>query len=255
MKEPIKTIKERLFAEEVDPAYVAQLMADERSGVQKLIAQYQNQQRKQQQLQEKYAEMSAFEQELNQKGLRFVAGLDEVGRGPLAGPVVAAAVVLPKNCGIIGLNDSKQLSAKKREELFIEIQNKAVAIGIGIADHEEIDRVNIYQASKNAMKRAIDDLAITPEHLLIDAMTLDVDIPQTSLIKGDARSISIAAASIMAKVFRDNLMKDYHDIFPHYGFDQNAGYGTKQHLAGLATRGICPIHRKTFAPVKQYVEK
>jgi ribonuclease HII len=184
-----------------------------------------------------------------------VAGLDEVGRGPLAGPVVAAAVVLPKNCGIIGLNDSKQLSAKKREELFIEIQNKAVAIGIGIADHEEIDRVNIYQASKNAMKRALADLAITPEHLLVDAMTLDTDIPQTSLIKGDARSISIAAASIMAKVFRDNLMKDYHDIFPHYGFDQNAGYGTKQHLAGLATHGICPIHRKTFAPVKQYVEK
>lgn len=160
MKEPIKTIKERLFAEEVDPAYVAQLMADERSGVQKLITKYQNQQRKQRQMQEKYAEMSVFEQELYQKGLRFVAGLDEVGRGPLAGPVVAAAVVLPKNCGIIGLNDSKQLSAKKREELFIEIQNKAVAIGIGIADHEEIDRVNIYQASKNAMKRALADLSL-----------------------------------------------------------------------------------------------
>ena len=254
MKEPIKTIKERLFAEEVDPAYAAQLMADERSGVQKLITKYQNQQRKQRQMQEKYAEMSVFEQELYQKGLRFVAGLDEVGRGPLAGPVVAAAVVLPKNCGIIGLNDSKQLSAKKREELFIEIQNKAVAIGIGIADHEEIDRVNIYQASKNAMKRALADLSITPEHLLVDAMTLDTDIPQTSLIKGDARSITIAAASIMAKVFRDNLMKDYHGVFPHYGFDQNAGYGTKTHLEGLAAHGICPIHRKTFAPVKQYVK-
>jgi ribonuclease HII len=255
MKEPIKTIKERLSAQEVDPTYLEQLMEDERSGVQKLVVSYQKQQQKQQQLREKYEEMSVFENELKQTGIRFVAGLDEVGRGPLAGPVVAAAVILPKNCQILGLNDSKQLSAKKREELFLEIQNQAVAIGIGVADHQEIDRVNIYQASKNAMKRALADLAITPEHLLVDAMTLDTDIPQTSLIKGDARSISIAAASIVAKVFRDNLMKDYHDVFPHYGFDKNAGYGTKAHLEGLATQGICPIHRKTFAPVKQYVEK
>jgi len=133
-----------------------------------------------------------------------------VGRGPLAGPVVSAAVILPKECQILGLNDSKQLSAKKREELFIEIQNKAVAVGIGVVSPEEVDRINIYQASRLALKEALIDLAVKPEYLLIDAMTIDTEIPQQSLIKADARSISIAAASIIAKVYRDNLMKDFH---------------------------------------------
>lgn len=137
--------------------------------------------------------MMRFENEAFQQGARFIAGLDEVGRGPLAGPVVSAAVILPKECQILGLNDSKQLSAKKREELFIEIQNKAVAVGIGVVSPEEIDRINIYQASRLAMKEALIDLAVKPEHLLIDAMTIETDIPQQSLIKGDARSISIAA--------------------------------------------------------------
>ncbi|AMG50234.1 ribonuclease HII [Enterococcus gallinarum] len=254
MKQPIKTIKERLFDPTFnDLAFLQELQADERAGVQKLLQQYEKQLVKQQLLQEKYEEMMRFENEAFQQGARFIAGLDEVGRGPLAGPVVSAAVILPKECQILGLNDSKQLSAKKREELFIEIQNKAVAVGIGVVSPEEIDRINIYQASRLAMKEALIDLAVKPEHLLIDAMTIETDIPQQSLIKGDARSISIAAASIIAKVYRDNLMKDFHDVYPFYGFDQNAGYGTKVHLEGLASHGICPIHRKTFAPVKQYL--
>lgn len=254
MKQPIKTIKERLFDPAFnDQAYLQALQADERAGVQKLLQQYEKQRVKHQLLQEKYEEMMRFENEAFQQGARFIAGLDEVGRGPLAGPVVSAAVILPKECQILGLNDSKQLSAKKREELFIEIQNKAVAVGIGVVSPEEIDRINIYQASRLAMKEALIDLAVKPEYLLIDAMTIDTEIPQQSLIKGDARSISIAAASIIAKVYRDNLMKDFHEVYPFYGFDQNAGYGTKVHLEGLATHGICPIHRKTFAPVKQYL--
>lgn len=254
MKQPIKTIKERLFDPTFnDPAFLQELLADERAGVQKLLQRYEKQLVKQQLLQEKYEEMMRFENEAFQQGARFIAGLDEVGRGPLAGPVVSAAVILPKECQILGLNDSKQLSAKKREELFIEIQNKAVAVGIGVVSPEEIDRINIYQASRLAMKEALIDLAVKPEHLLIDAMTIETDIPQQSLIKGDTRSISIAAASIIAKVYRDNLMKDFHDVYPFYGFDQNAGYGTKVHLEGLVAHGICPIHRKTFAPVKQYL--
>ncbi|HAB97528.1 MAG TPA: ribonuclease HII, partial [Enterococcus sp.] len=227
MKQSIKTIKERLFDPTFnDPAFLQELLADERAGVQKLLQQYEKQLVKQQLLREKYEEMMRFENEAFKQGARFIAGLDEVGRGPLAGPVVSAAVILPKECQILGLNDSKQLSAKKREELFIEIQNKAVAVGIGVVSPEEIDRINIYQASRLAMKEALIDLAVKPEHLLIDAMTIETDIPQQSLIKGDVRSISIAAASIIAKVYRDNLMKDFHDVYPFYGFDQNAGYGT-----------------------------
>ena len=213
MKQPIKTIKERLFDPAFnDQAYLQALQADERAGVQKLLQQYEKQRVKHQLLQEKYEEMMRFENEAFQQGARFIAGLDEVGRGPLAGPVVSAAVILPKECQILGLNDSKQLSAKKREELFIEIQNKAVAVGIGVVSPEEIDRINIYQASRLAMKEALIDLAVKPEYLLIDAMTIDTEIPQQSLIKGDARSISIAAASIIAKVYRDNLMKDFHEV-------------------------------------------
>ena len=210
MKQSIKTIKERLFDPTFnDPAFLQELLADERAGVQKLLQQYEKQLVKQQLLREKYEEMMRFENEAFQQGARFIAGLDEVGRGPLAGPVVSAAVILPKECQILGLNDSKQLSAKKREELFIEIQNKAVAVGIGVVSPEEIDRINIYQASRLAMKEALIDLAVKPEH--------------------------------------------FHDVYPFYGFDQNAGYGTKVHLEGLAAHGICPIHRKTFAPVKQYL--
>lgn len=252
--EAIKEIKLKLatLTDAHDP-YLTILAEDERSGVQKLLQQFYRRLEKEQALKNQYFEMTRFERELYQKGHRFVAGIDEVGRGPLAGPVVAAAVVLPPNIEILGLNDSKQLSAKKRAELYAEIQVQAVSVGIGVVDHEEIDRINILQASKKAMLLALEDLTIKPTHLLVDAVKLDCDLPQDNLIKGDARSVSIAAASIIAKEMRDNLMKEYHQIFPFYAFDKNAGYGTKDHLNGLAQHGISPIHRKSFAPVKKYL--
>lgn len=252
--ESIATIKEQLQSlSSLDDPYVVSLRQDSRLGVQKLLTQLEKRLEKAAQLKTKYTEMQLFEHACYDQGHMLVAGIDEVGRGPLAGPVVAAAVILPQNCEILGLNDSKQLSEKKRELLAKEIKEQAIAIGIGILSPEEIDTLNIYQASKQAMMQAVAQLTPQPEHLLIDAMTLELPFPQEKIIKGDASSISIAAASIIAKVYRDNLMKDYHKLYPHYGFDKNAGYGTKIHLDGLATHGITPIHRKTFAPVKQYL--
>lgn len=253
-KIPISEIKAKLASlTDLNDDYITLLRQDERSGVAKLLVQFEKRLAKEQALKDKYQEMLTFENRCYQEGHRFVAGIDEVGRGPLAGPVVSAAVILPKGCQILGLNDSKQLSAAKRGELYQEIQEKAVAIGIGVVDHEEIDRINILQASKKAMKMAVRDLQVKPSYLLIDATTLSLPTPQENIIKGDARSVSIAAASIIAKEMRDKLMADYHQIFPYYGFDRNAGYGTKEHLEGMAKHGITPIHRRSFAPVKQYL--
>ena len=223
---------------------------DERKGVQLAIAQWQKKQDRQAALAEKYEEMSLFEKEKKEEGFRAICGIDEVGRGPLAGPVVAAAVILNDEHTILGLNDSKQLSVQKREELVAEIKKNARAIGIGEATAEEIDQLNIYQATKVAMQRAIDQLEIAPDCLLIDAMTLDNGLPQEKIIKGDAKSVSIAAASIVAKVYRDEWMTNYGDKYPAYGFAKNAGYGTKEHLQAIEDQGILPIHRKTFAPIK-----
>jgi len=252
--EAIKDIKMKLAKlSDSDAPYLKILADDERMGVQKLLQQFYRRLEKEQALKDKYIEMTCFERDLYQHGHRFVAGIDEVGRGPLAGPVVAAAVILPPDVQILGLNDSKQLSAKKRAQLYTEIQEKAVTVGIGVVDHEEIDRINILQASKKAMLLALEDLTVAPAHLLVDAVKLDCDTPQDNLIKGDARSVSIAAASIIAKEMRDNLMKEYHQIYPYYAFDRNAGYGTKDHLIGLANHGVSAIHRKSFAPVKNYL--
>lgn len=253
--ESIGTIKEHLQnLSSLDDPYVENLRQDTRLGVQRLVGQFAKRLEKEAQLKAKYAEMQVFEHACYAQGHTLIAGIDEVGRGPLAGPVVSAAVILPQNCEILGLNDSKQLSEKKRDALAKEIREHAIAIGIGILSPEEIDQLNIYQASKQAMMQAVAQLTPQPDHLLIDAMTLDLPFPQEKIIKGDARSISIAAASIIAKVYRDDLMKEYHKLYPYYGFDKNAGYGTKTHLEGLATHGITPIHRKTFAPVKQYLQ-
>ena len=180
------------------------------------------------------------------QGHQRIAGVDEVGRGPLAGPVVAAAVILPVDFYHPGLTDSKQMSKKQRLAAYEHIQEVA-EVAIGIVEPEEIDRINIYQASKQAMQQAVAQL--TPDALLVDAMTLDVDLPQESLIKGDARSISIAAASVVAKETRDTMMEQYAMIYPEYGFEQHAGYGTAQHLQALDRVGVTPIHRKTFKPV------
>lgn len=223
---------------------------DQRSGVKQALLQWQKGLVRRANELTLYEEMKQFEKEAYNKGHRFIAGIDEVGRGPLAGPVVAAAVILPENCSLVGVNDSKKLSAKKRDELYTQIQDQAISIGLGVASQKIIDEVNIYQATKIAMGKALEDLNFAPNYLLIDAMKLEVNIPQESIIKGDARSISIAAASIIAKVTRDRLMEDYGKIYPGYGFENNAGYGTKEHLSGLETLGICPIHRKTFAPIK-----
>ena len=177
----------------------------------------------------------------------YICGIDEVGRGPLAGPVVAGAVILPKNCDILYINDSKKLSEKKREELYDIIMEKAVATGIGYASVERIDEINILQATFEAMRDAISKLSVSPDILLNDAVTIpQVSVPQVPIIKGDAKSISIGAASIIAKVTRDRLMADYDMVFPEYGFASNKGYGSAQHIEAIKKYGPCPIHRRTF---------
>ncbi len=193
-----------------------------------------------------------FERVARLCGYRRVAGIDEAGRGPLAGPVVAAAVILPTRCRLLGINDSKQLPAKDRELVYTAILEHAVGVGIGSADVAEIDRLNILEATRLAMRRAIDQLAPPPDYVLIDAVALHgVNVPTRPIIKGDSLSVSIAAASIVAKVTRDRLMARYHEIFPEYGFLSHKGYGTAEHLERLTRYGPCSIHRRTFAPVQE----
>lgn len=247
----VKEMKEKIqqMTSQADSFYQIALQ-DERKGVQAALKSWEKQQEKRRALEKHFEEMQTFERKAKAAGYQWIAGIDEVGRGPLAGPVVAAAVILPEDFRLFEVNDSKQLSAQKREELYAAIQEQAVAIGIGVISEKIIDEVNIYEATKLAMLEAIKQLKIAPDYLLIDAMKLAIDIPQESLIKGDARSVSIACASIIAKVTRDNMMAEYHEQYPDYDFIHNAGYGTKKHLAGLKEKGVCPIHRKTFAPIK-----
>jgi len=251
----IKEIQQRLelVTDLADP-FLAEAANDQRSGVQKAI-----EKRKraiQAELDEDFRleQMLRYEKELYKAGYQTIAGIDEVGRGPLAGPVVAAAVILPPECKIKGLNDSKKIPKKKHQEIYQAVLDKALAVGVGLMNNEIIDQVNIYEATKLAMKEALSKLSLKPDYLLIDAMKLDIDIPQESIIKGDANSLSIAAASIVAKVTRDKLMADYDKEYPGYDFAQNAGYGTKSHLQGLERHGVTPIHRKTFEPVKSMCE-
>ncbi|MBV8899124.1 MAG: ribonuclease HII [Verrucomicrobia bacterium] len=192
-----------------------------------------------------------YENELRARGIRVVAGVDEAGRGPLAGPVVAAAVILPKDFRLPGLTDSKQLSAAVRERLFLALRtDRAVAVAVGMAPAWEIDQVNILQATHRAMQRALGTLEWRPQHVLVDGLPVpSLVLPQTAIVGGDAQSLSIAAASVIAKVTRDRLMEGWHRRFPHYGFDRHRGYPTKEHLQRLRTYGPCPIHRRSFAPV------
>lgn len=250
----IKEIKELLATvKELDSPIFLELEKDTRSGVQKEISK--RKKNIQVELEEnlRLENMLTYEKDLYNQGLTLIAGVDEVGRGPLAGPVVAAAVILPQGCKIKGLNDSKKIPKKKHLEVFQAVQDQSLSIGIGIIDNQVIDQVNIYEATKLAMKEAISQLSLQPQHLLIDAMKLDLPISQTSIIKGDANSLSIAAASIIAKVTRDELMKDYDQQFPGYDFSANAGYGTAKHLEGLTKLGVTPIHRTSFEPVKSLV--
>lgn len=201
---------------------------------------------------QKLNEMKSFETELYLKGIKYVAGIDEVGRGPLAGPVVAAAVILPEDFDVVGVDDSKKLSEKKREELYEKIMEKAIAYSFGIVDNNIIDEINILEATKLAMEKAVAGLSLEPEFLLIDALELKkIKLPQMGIIKGDAKSVSIAAASIIAKVKRDRMMVSFHEEYPYYCFEKNKGYGTKDHYEGIKNQGICSIHRKSF--LKGYV--
>lgn len=195
-----------------------------------------------------------YERELREKGLTLIAGVDEVGRGPLVGPVVAACCILPEEFHLDGLTDSKKLSEKKRDYFFEEIKKRAISYGIGIIDEKKIDEVNIYEATKLAMKEAINNMDVKPEHILIDAMPLELDIPTTSIIKGDLKSITISAASVLAKVTRDRMLVELDEKYPMYDFKSNKGYPTKKHLAAIAEYGIIDEHRRSYGPVKNYLE-
>lgn len=252
-KESIASIKAKLKENPTNDQLLI-WAEDERKGVQQALKSYYRQQEKKEALKASFLERSGFERALYEEGYQWIAGVDEVGRGPLAGPVVTAAVILNKDCQLYELNDSKKLSAKKREALYEQIMDQAVAVSIGICSAEEIDQYNIYEATKIAMKSAINQLAVQPDYVLLDAMQLDISQPQKKLIHGDARSISIAAASIIAKVTRDRMMESYSKQYPYYDFENNMGYGTPKHLDGLKKHGICSIHRKSFEPIKsQYL--
>lgn len=197
-----------------------------------------------------------YEKELYSKGIKYIAGVDEVGRGPLVGPVVTACVILPEDFKLEGLTDSKKLTAKKRDLFYDYILEHALSIGIGIKDEKVIDEVNIYEATKLAMYEAIEKSKIKPDHILIDAMKLEkLDIPSTSIIKGDAKSISIAAASVIAKVTRDRMLDELDLKYPMYDFKHNKGYPTKKHIEAIKKYGVLKEHRRTFHPVSDYINK
>ena len=245
----INEIKEILSRCSIDalPAQLKQWEGDSRKGVQNVLTSFRKKYERHLQEQARLEEILTYERGCWAAGYALVAGIDEVGRGPLAGPVVAAAVILPQECKIEGVNDSKKLSAAKREELYDVIMEKAVAVGIGMASSQRIDEINILQATYEAMREAISKLAVEPGILLNDAVTIpEVVVPQVPIIKGDAKSLSIAAASIIAKVTRDRMMREYDKLFPKYDFAKNKGYGTAEHVAALKKFGPTPIHRRSF---------
>lgn len=251
----IKEIKECLATiNRLDHPLFEELILDGRAGVQAAISKRKRELQKQVDEDLRLEKMLAYEKELYARGIHLIAGVDEVGRGPLAGPVVAAAVILPENCKIPGLNDSKKIPKSKHYAIYQAVLDQALSVGIGIKDNQVIDQVNIYEATKLAMLEAIQELDPQPQHLLIDAMKLALPISQTSIIKGDANSLSIAAASIVAKVTRDQMMVAYDQEYPGYDFAQNAGYGTSNHLEGLEKHGVTPIHRRSFEPIKSMTD-
>ncbi len=251
----ISEVKEFLEQETPDKDILLKLRTDERVGVQKLVESYDKRQEKKFFYKKEYEKKSFYENKCYNRGCKYICGIDEVGRGPLAGPVVAAAVILKKDSYFEGLNDSKKLSKKKREELFEQITKEAVAYSICEVDNIEIEKYNIYNAARIAMMRAVEKLDIKPDFLLIDAMPFEnYSIPNFSMIKGDEKSVSIAAASVVAKVYRDNLMEKYAKEYPYYDFENNAGYGTKKHLDALEKYGVSPIHRRDFEPIKSIIK-
>lgn len=243
----IGVIKEELEAVAITElqGFIDAYKSDERGGVQKLVETARKRQEKYLAELARTENLKKYEKEYD--NYLYIAGIDEVGRGPLAGPVVAGAVILPKDCDILYINDSKKLSAAKREELYEEIMDKAVATGLGLIRPERIDEINILQATYEAMRQAIEKLTPQPDLLLNDAVTIPgVSIKQVPIIKGDAKSISIGAASIIAKVTRDHMMEEYDHMFPEYGFASNKGYGSAEHIAAIKKYGPTPIHRRSF---------
>ncbi|CAM3700740.1 ribonuclease HII [Mesobacillus zeae] len=255
MKLTIEEIGNRLAGiSNPESDFVRKISSDERAGVQRVLKKWLKLQEQRKFQEERFFEMSAFERDLRSKGYKYIAGIDEAGRGPLAGPVVAGSVILPADFNLPGLDDSKKLSPAKREEYYEVITRDAIAWGTGIIDAKEIDRINILQAAKKAMLAAVVNMKSAPDFLLVDAVSLETPYPAEALIKGDARSISIAAASVVAKVTRDRMMKEISLQYPEYGFSANMGYGTAEHLEALRIYGITPYHRKSFAPVKACLE-
>lgn len=248
----IKKKLEQYSMEEIENA-MKPYEIDNRKGVQNLLVSFQKKYERHCKEQERLEELLFFERQCYEKGYTLVAGIDEVGRGPLAGPVVTSVVILPLNCKIEGVNDSKKLSAKKREELFEVICEKAVDYAFGVVSPARIDEINILQATYEAMGLAIHKLKRQPDFVLADAVTIPrIGMPQKGIIKGDAKSMSIAAASILAKVTRDRMMEEFHEIYPEYAFAGNKGYGSAEHIAAIREHGICPIHRHSF--VKNFVK-
>ncbi|MGM0409512.1 MAG: ribonuclease HII [Bacillota bacterium] len=249
----IKEIKKHLKKIKVNEKTIKDLASDSRKGVQKLAKKYKKIEKRKKALKEKWERMNSINEMLREKGYEFICGLDEAGRGPLAGPVVASAVLLDPFEKIIGLDDSKKISEKRREELFEEINKKAISVGIGIVENDIIDEINIQQASFKAMKKAIKELEFLPDYLLVDGNREipEIDILQKTVIDGDAKVNSIAAASIIAKVTRDRIIESYDNDFPQYGFAQNKGYGTKEHINALKKYGPTPIHRYSYSVVNE----
>lgn len=252
MKKTIAEIKKEfdLADKQNIECLIEQYSNDDRSGVKKIILQTRKEQKKLELEQQRCEQMRLYEKKYEEYS--YICGIDEVGRGPLAGPVVAGAVILPKDCTILYINDSKKLSEKKREELYDEIMEKAISIGLGVVSPGTIDNINILQATYEAMRIAIGNLSVQPDLLLNDAVTIpNVPIRQVPIIKGDSKSVSIAAASIIAKVTRDRMMVEYNKIYNSYDFDSNKGYGSQKHIDALKKFGPCPIHRTSF--IKNFV--
>lgn len=232
------------------PAFIEEFKEDERGGVQNLIQKANKRLLDLEAEKERMYNMFSYERKYGE--YQYICGVDEVGCGPLAGPVVAAAVVLPKDCDILYLNDSKKLTENKREEIFDEIMEKAISVGIGFALPERIDEINIRQADFEAMRMALSKLSVEPDFIMVDGYPIGgIEKKQISIVKGDSKSASIAAASIIAKVTRDRLMTEYDEVFPGYGFASNKGYGSAEHIKALKELGPTPIHRKTF--IKNFV--
>ncbi|MEC5422711.1 ribonuclease HII [Virgibacillus sp. C22-A2] len=254
-KKSIATLKYLFEAGKLNEELIAELKMDERKGVHQLINSYEKKKEKVEELESKYKYMSSYERHAYASGYKCIAGIDEAGRGPLAGPVVAAAVILPADFKLLGLNDSKQLNEKTRNAFFSIIKEQAVSYGISLVNSQKIDQVNIYEATKIAMYDAVKQLDPQPDYILVDAVPLgNLPCNSEAITKGDAKSITIAAASILAKVTRDNYMKKIHNEYPVYDFKSNMGYGTANHINKLDEHGASPYHRRSFSPVRNIVQ-